>query len=108
MLTESQEVLSDLPQLAIELQMDSDGTMQPQAHSKVIYLMMAVSSSTLPWNIHSRRIHLHTWTFGDFGDQYFRDMQNFTKIHKDVVSRKFGAVRYVATSSGNILFIDIS
>ena len=44
---------SDLLQLAIELQMDSDGTMQPQAHSKVFYLVTAGSSATLPRNIHS-------------------------------------------------------
>ena len=33
--------------------MDSDGTMKPQAHSKVFYLVMAGNSSTLPRNIHS-------------------------------------------------------
>ena len=44
----SHKKYSDLPQLRIELQMDSDGTMQPQAHSKVIYLVMAGNSSTLP------------------------------------------------------------
>ena len=44
---------SNLLQLAIEVQMDSDGTMQPQAHSKVFYLVTAGSSSTLPRNIHS-------------------------------------------------------
>ena len=49
----SHKKYSDLPQLATELQMDSDGTMQPQAHSKVFYLVTVGSSSTLPRNIHS-------------------------------------------------------
>ena len=44
----SHEKYSDLPQLAIELQMDSDGMMQPQAHSKVFHLVIVGSSSTLP------------------------------------------------------------
>ena len=44
----SHEKYSDLPQLAIELQMNSNGMMQPQAHSKVFHLVMAGSSLTLP------------------------------------------------------------
>ena len=95
------EKYSDLPQLAIELQMDSDGMMQPQAHSKVFHLVTAGSSSTLPWNIHSRRTPSYAWSTLKFSRPIFHDMKSITEIHENIVSQKFGAIRYSLCSSNN-------
>ena len=58
---------------------------------KFSILVTAGSSSTLPWNIHSRRTC--SWSTKILRS-IFSWYAGITKIHENIVSRKFGAIWY--------------